>query len=372
MKKFIFMAALAAGTFGMSAQLTVLKSGNVRIGNDSQMLQIIKSASSVLPPSEEATTKIQTDSLATLNILGPKVNGFGGYITFGDGKNVGIGELDGLISNTDGNMLSLFGSGGITYKAGSTKVFSFDSRLTSTPFVFYRDVRANAFLTTSDARMKRDINDLNGVGSILADITPVSYHLTNAPEVMKAMSEDVADDNIEQEDYGTPSDRLQYGFVAQEVKEIFPNLVVEDENGYLSIDYLGFIPILVDAYKNLEARVKEQDETIAALSNPSTPKKSPSAYVDNIISGDKATLLQNRPNPFRESTSISCTVPEGSSEAFICIYDLQGKQVSRHDIETRGNATVTVDGSSLQPGMYIYALIIDGAEIDSKKMILTD
>ena len=30
------------------------------------------------------------------------------------------------------------------------------------------------------------------------------------------------------------------------------------------------------------------------------------------------------------------------------------------------------DGCELQPGMYIYALILDGVEIDSKRMILTD
>ena len=51
---------------------------------------------------------------------------------------------------------------------------------------------------------------------------------------------------------------------------------------------------------------------------------------------------------------------------------LQGKQVMKLAVEGRGSTSVTVDGSTLAAGMYIYALIADGREIDSKRMILTD
>lgn len=45
------------------------------------------------------------------------------------------------------------------------------------------------------------------------------------------------------------------GFVAQEVQQLFPELVQQDTDGYLYIDYVGLIPVLVEP-------VKEQQEQI--------------------------------------------------------------------------------------------------------------
>lgn len=83
-------------------------------------------------------------------------------------------------------------------------------------------------------------------------------------------------------------------------------------------------------------------------------------------------LMQNRPNPFNIATTIECTLPESVGYAFLCIYDLQGKQVSRIDLNEQGHISTVIDASTLQPGMYTYALIVDGQNIDSKRMILTD
>ena len=48
-----------------------------------------------------------------------------------------------------------------------------------------------------------------------------------------------------------------YGFIAQDVKKIVPELVRKNENELLSMRHQGVIPILVEAIKELEARVKE-------------------------------------------------------------------------------------------------------------------
>jgi len=51
---------------------------------------------------------------------------------------------------------------------------------------------------------------------------------------------------------------------------------------------------------------------------------------------------------------------------------LQGKQIKQINIEERGNGSVIINGYELTPGMYMYTLIVDGKEIDTKKMILTE
>ena len=41
------------------------------------------------------------------------------------------------------------------------------------------------------------------------------------------------------------------------------------------------------------------------------------------------------------------------------------------NVNGKGKQTVTINGNSLEPGMYLYALVIDGKEVDTKRMILT-
>jgi hypothetical protein len=53
------------------------------------------------------------------------------------------------------------------------------------------------------------------------------------------------------------SDRQQLGLVAQEVKEVLPELVTEDKNGYYSIDYVKLTPILIEAIKEQQKSIEE-------------------------------------------------------------------------------------------------------------------
>ena len=69
---------------------------------------------------------------------------------------------------------------------------------------------------------------------------------------------------------------------------------------------------------------------------------------------------------------IRCDIPESAAGACIYVYDLQGAQVMKQEVEGRGAASVTIKGESLRAGMYVYALVVDGEAIDSKRMILTD
>ena len=85
-----------------------------------------------------------------------------------------------------------------------------------------------------------------------------------------------------------------------------------------------------------------------------------------------AILYQNNPNPFSAHTEIKFYISEKSTNAFIGIYDMNGKEMMKLDIDGRGNSSVTMSGRQLQAGMYLYSLVVDGKEIDTKKMILTN
>lgn len=62
----------------------------------------------------------------------------------------------------------------------------------------------------------------------------------------------------------------QTGFIAQELREILPEVVMEDANGYLSVDYGRLTPVLVEAIKAQQEQIDELRQLIAKLASPST------------------------------------------------------------------------------------------------------
>ena len=54
--------------------------------------------------------------------------------------------------------------------------------------------------------------------------------------------------------------KQRIGVLAQEIQEVFPELVIEDGNEMLAVNYQGLVPVLINA-------LKEQDEKINRLEN---------------------------------------------------------------------------------------------------------
>lgn len=97
-------------------------------------------------------------------------------------------------------------------------------------------------VTTSDLNYKTNIVNLTGMNEKLKLLRAVSYqYKTDIPGLV-----------IDKAKNGT-----QFGFIAQELKEVFPEIVKED-NGILGISYTELIPVLVQA-------LKEQHDEIEAL-----------------------------------------------------------------------------------------------------------
>lgn len=179
--------------------------------------------------------------------------------------------------------------------------------------------------------------------------------------------------------------RDDYGFIAQEVQEIFPELVIEDEKGMLGVKYTRLIPIMVEAIKEQQQTIEnlrqvfyeerslmmqtieELQLTIAQQSNlQRTEVSQQKASVANAVQ-----VYQNRPNPFSEMTIVSCFIPSDIQSAQLCIYDMQGTQKKCIRVRDRGHIDVQILGSELSAGIYLYLLEVDGQVSEVKQMILT-
>ena len=48
-----------------------------------------------------------------------------------------------------------------------------------------------------------------------------------------------------------------YGVIAQDVKEIFPEIISMEPDGYYRVDYQQFIPIMIESIKELKAEIEQ-------------------------------------------------------------------------------------------------------------------
>ncbi|MCG8373421.1 MAG: family 16 glycosylhydrolase [Balneolales bacterium] len=82
-------------------------------------------------------------------------------------------------------------------------------------------------------------------------------------------------------------------------------------------------------------------------------------------------LLQNYPNPFNPSTNIQFEL-NNASNVTVAVYDILGRKVTElvNGFRSAGAHTVTFDANSFSSGFYLYQLKVDGAVIDTKKMLL--
>jgi hypothetical protein len=83
-------------------------------------------------------------------------------------------------------------------------------------------------------------------------------------------------------------------------------------------------------------------------------------------------LLQNKPNPFDEATTISVYVDRNpvSENAYICITDFTGRKVKQIPIMLKpGINEVTFEHGFNAIGIYFYTLYIDDKPVQTRKMV---
>ncbi len=249
---------------------------------------------------------------------------------------------------------------------------------------------------SSDKRLKKKIMSLNSSLAKLQQLEGVSYFKRKPLNTMRPQ---LADEEFEQLDsldrelYPTPllkgavaedQDATPgLGFIAQDLQDVFPELVAEDNDGYLTIDYIALIPVIVEAMKEQQAIIDAQSLKIKRLEGFSSNKapwlglKSANVSTDakeesSGVAAKSTFLYQNVPNPFNARTEIKYFIPEEAQNAALYIFDLQGKMLKQNSIYEKGMGRLAINAFEFKAGMYIYTLIIDGQEVDSKRMILTE
>jgi hypothetical protein len=72
------------------------------------------------------------------------------------------------------------------------------------------------------------------------------------------------------------------GFLAQDVREVLPDLVTEMESGYLRVDYDGVIPVLTRAIQEQQAQIEAMKTGLESAAAPSAKDPRVDALVAEV------------------------------------------------------------------------------------------
>jgi hypothetical protein len=213
-------------------------------------------------------------------------------------------------------------------------------------------------INTSDARDKKNIRDLNYGLKEIMQLHPIKFNW---------------------KDGNNPDDKL--GLIAQELQKVLPEVVKDhaykkDSTGRiekvaatrLGVMYSDIIPVLIKA---MQEQQKEIDElkSIIKQSSRSTEVNNQNINATAIMLSN-ASLEQNIPNPFNNTTSIRYSIPANAKNAQIIINDMNGKIVKQISLDKTGSGILNINASLLNAGVYNYTLFANHKAVVTKKMVV--
>jgi hypothetical protein len=242
-----------------SNALTVLKSGKTTV-NESTPSSIVHAINGV---------KTHTGLNDAAGVYGENTvgTGFGfGVLGLGNYRGVvGRSELQGVrgeaISTNGGTHQGVFGiaSGANTGINYGVYGFAFNGATNYAVYASGDLAYTGALINASDRKLKTNINSVSNALTSILELKPSTYKI--APEYVKSMN---------------MSNKPQFGFIAQELQEVFPDLVsVNKHSGvnreddttieYLGVNYTALIPILTAGMQEQQKQIETQQELIEKL-----------------------------------------------------------------------------------------------------------
>jgi len=181
--------------------------------------------------------------------------GYGGYF---EGGYKGV---FGYSSGTSGGYMGIHGYASTSGTGSVYGVYGYASTTTGTPYGVYcsgNGAYTGTWAAVSDAKFKKDVNNYSGALDNILKLRPVTYTM-----------------KTEEYPFMGFASGLQIGFIAQEVKEVFPTLVekgahpgAEKDDAaveYEGMNYIGMIPVLVNAIQEQQQQIELQNQQIQLL-----------------------------------------------------------------------------------------------------------
>ena len=233
MKKLLTLLALTI-SFSMNAQMTDNSSGTSATGTNSVAMGHDTTASG------SASTAMGEGTTAS----GDRSTAMGRFTTASDYGSLVIGSYNSAGSSVT-NSASAFNTANTAFVIGNGTASN--AKSDAFKVMFNGDATVSNDLTvsgdvnvSSDARLKSNIVSLGPTLSKLLLIDGKSYTINKDGEE-------------------------KIGVLAQDIKEVFPELVGTDDNNMLTVNYQGLVPVLINAIKEQQSEIDELKEMVQEL-----------------------------------------------------------------------------------------------------------
>ena len=130
-------------------------------------------------------------------------------------------------------------------KIGSDGKVTIESTNITSSLAVVGNIYANGTITSSDKTLKTDIQPLSSELEKIKKVNAVQYKWINP----------------------TWDKKLQYGVIAQEIEDIYPNIVYENEKGTLGVNYQMLIAPLIKSVQELSNKVDQLEKENIELRN---------------------------------------------------------------------------------------------------------
>jgi hypothetical protein len=399
-KRTLVLLISLAFAFTLHAQLKVTSDGKVKINSNqdtsysSLLIGNTPYGKAVSNVGVSASTNV-TEGKNNIGVIG-SINANSQYsndknygvigvvspVNYGHGRNYGLCGMIGFSGEH-------YGGAGI-YATNYTYFFSNPTNIQGTyAGYFVGPVNVSGYLTATglyiptDSKLNRNtasLNESKGSVSTLDKLLTMNVIEYNIKSNLKNNRKSDAGQNTTEADTEAYKELLReeqemasrrhFGIDAEELKRIYPDLVLEGQDGNLAVNYVELVPILIRSIQELKA---ELDEVKGGTSS----RRARSLSIEDEKSTDilsptlqGCVLYQNNPNPFKEQTVIRFKLANNVQNASICIFDMAGKMLKKIPISSEMD-NVSVGGYELGEGMFLYSLIANGQVIATKRMVIT-
>ena len=233
--------------------------------------------------------------------------------------------------------------------AGTGNQVVFFNTATST----FNSIQVANVYNYSDERAKKNIQGLNNGLSKITLLNPVSYDWKEEKVMADSLNGIAPSGPIE-------NGVRQYGFLAQDVEKVMPDVVTTDENGFKMVNYIAIIPVLVKAVQELQSTVSKQSVLIKELIGKQ------SSGTGKIEKANK--ILSCSANDSGERLSIATQLDDGVTNARLVISSISGEPERTIPVSAQ-SPNVDENISSLQKGIHIVGLYVDNGLSDSKNWV---
>ncbi|MEO7960710.1 MAG: tail fiber domain-containing protein, partial [Ginsengibacter sp.] len=312
------------------------------------------------------TGNVDREGLSAYSVTNPgygigvlATGGYRGVVAHASGSSYN-GSVYGIYAYADGSAGSRYGVYG-TASGGTFNAAGY----------FNGDVWAVTYNNLSDRKFKTDIAPLQNALQQLMNLQPKSYLFKKEANVKRTL----------------PSGK-QIGLIADEVKQVFPELVKEavqpaeygkdrseviaPEVKYESVNYIGLIPVLIASIQEQQKSIEDQKKLAAQQQiqidelKELVKKLSLGKDITNVLTN--ASLDQNNPNPLDKMTTIRYSLPQNSKSASLLVRDMNGKAIRQVQLGNSLQGNVNFDATGLAAGNYTYSILVDGKLASTKIM----